>query len=519
MESSDEPEQSPAIQQPLLAPSASARFNPDPIPIAYTHSPRPVRDLPFLLVFLLLSLSTFALGFFSLAKRNRYKSQVSQFTYDPSLSSCVLVPTLSASHSFLFSHSFVEYLIPTLVISLLFLPLISFALLFFLKHCAKQVVYISVPFFILTPAFFNAYWFAVCTIGASCQQALPLSYRIIILIFVFLIIGLVLWIIIANWHRVELTIQIIQVSSDALAENLALILVLPILALLYVLFYFAPVVIFLIFATYNGKIVPSLNKSEYYECVWKQDKWVSAYFALAIISLIWSAGTMIEAQVYVITGTVAQWYFSIDGSRPRKSLRRSLRNAFGPSFGTICLSGLITGIVRFIRAVLEAAKREQHIKGCVTLILKCCADCLLSSVDFVNKFTINFAAITGEAYCSAAKMTYELLKRNLLSAVFVETVSTRLLFGIIFVLSSLYSIAVYAILKSISGIGNELYFIAGFTWLLMMIFLGYFVHVLDSVIDVVYICYAMDRDRGDVTKDHVHHVYEKIPLNRNHSFA
>jgi hypothetical protein len=78
----------------------------------------------------------------------------------------------------------------------------------------------------------------------------------------------------------------------------------------------------------------------------------------------------------------------------------------------------------------------------VNFVLRCCVNALLSAVDFLNKFTINFAAITGEAYCTSARMTYELLKRNLLSAVFVETVSTCLLAGIAFILSSIYAIVV-----------------------------------------------------------------------------
>jgi hypothetical protein len=100
---------------------------------------------------------------------------------------------------------------------------------------------------------------------------------------------------------------------------------------------------------------------------------------------------------------------------------------------------MVMGAVRLVRTVLDAAKQRHELGGCVNLILKCCAEILLSTFDFVNKFTINFAAITGEGYCSSAKMTYELLKRNLLSAVFV---STRLLAGIIFVISSLYAILV-----------------------------------------------------------------------------
>ena len=91
--------------------------------------------------------------------------------------------------------------------------------------------------------------------------------------------------------------------------------------------------------------------------------------------------------------------------------------------------------------MVDSASQEDA-TGVVNLILRCCVNALVVAFDFLNKFTINFAAITGEAYCSSARMTYELLKRNLLSAVFVETVSTRLLGGIIFVLSAIYAIVV-----------------------------------------------------------------------------
>lgn len=98
-----------------------------------------------------------------------------------------------------------------------------------------------------------------------------------------------------------------------------------------------------------------------------------------------------------------------------------------------------------VRAVVDSARQDAP--GILNLILRCCVNALLAAVDFLNKFTINYAAITGEAYCSSAKMTYELLRRNLLSAVFVETISTRLLAGIVFVLSAIYTIVVRSIMK------------------------------------------------------------------------
>lgn len=117
------------------------------------------------------------------------------------------------------------------------------------------------------------------------------------------------------------------------------------------------------------------------------------------------------------------------------------RNAFGPSSGTVCLSGLLICVVRVVRAMVDSA-RQEGASGMVNLVLQCCVNSLLAAFDFLNKFTINFAAITGEAYCTSARMAYELLKRNLLSAVLVETISTRLLAGIAFVFSAIYAVVV-----------------------------------------------------------------------------
>lgn len=388
--------------------------------------------------------------------------------------------------------------------------------LLLLKHYTKQIVYVSVPLFVIVPLFLDVYWFVACTVSPNCSDAFPLPYRILVLVFVFLIIGVILWIFIVNWHRIELTVKIIGIASNALSQNLGLFGVLPTM-ILGLLVYYAPIVVFLVFARFNGKIVPRQKNGEYY-CVWKEDSWVPAYYALAILTMLWSATAMIEAQVYVISGTIAQWYFSKDYERPKKSLRSALRNAFGPSSGTICLSGLLIFVVRVVRAMVDNVRQEDS-QGIVNLIMRCCVNALMSAFDFLNKFTINFAAITGEAYCSSARMTYELLKRNLLSTAFVETVSTRLLAAIVFVLSAIYAILVCVIVKAVVHLGTAAYFVAVAAWLLLMVVLGLFVHVLDNVIETVYVCYGIDRDKGDVCKQEVHEVYTHLPISRSHGSA
>ncbi|XP_073270580.1 uncharacterized protein [Primulina huaijiensis] len=548
--------------------------------ISYNYGPRPFKDLPFLILFCVLVLFTFGFGIFATVNRNPHRYQVSSFVYNTTLSSCTIQyfgspfslnssewnllssafgdnPTsLNASKSNLSEsvpgnspafhnstssipqessllYSLMDYLslcsnptslnslgssvlnslIWTLVVTLILsLPFVLLVLLL-LKRYTKQIVYASLPFFVIVPIFINVSWFVACTVSSRCSDAFPLSYRILVLIFVFLIIGVIVWIFIVNWHRVELTVSIIGVAANALSSNLGLFGVLPSLTLgLFV--YYVPIVFFLIYSSSNGKIVPRKENGEHY-CVWKQDRWVPAYYTLAIFTMLWSATAMVEAQVYVISGTIAQWYFSKDELRPKRAIRSSLRNAFGHSSGTICFSGLIFGAVRVVRSMVDNARQEET-SGIVNVILRCCVSALMSAIDFLNKFTINFAAITGEAYCKAARMTYELLKRNLLSAVFVETVSTRILAGIILVLSAIYTVVVCVILKAGIHLGDDAYFVAVMAWILLIVILGYFVHVLDNVIDTVYVCYAIDRDRGEVSKQDVHDVYVHLPISRSH---
>ncbi|KEH30502.1 putative choline transporter [Medicago truncatula] len=483
--------------------------------ITYNHGPRSFKDLPFLILFLLFVLSTFAFGIFSIFHRNNNYSTLNSYTYDTSTTSCIN-PSFSSNfftNNFLsLSSPFVKDLIWTLVITLILSLPICWLLLLLLKHYTKHLVYASIPFFILIPIFLNVYWFVACTIKTSCSENFPMVYRILVLVFVFLVIGVIVWILVINWHRVELTVSIIGVASDALSWNMGLFGVLPCLTIGLVVYY-VPIVVFLVFAKYNGKVVPKKLHSEY-ECVWKEDSWVPAYFALAILTMLWSAAAMLEAQVYVISGTIARWYFTKDFEAPTKSIRTSLRNAFGPSSGTICLSGLLIFVVRVVRSVVDNARQEAA-PGLVNIVLRCCVNALLTAVDFLNKFTINFAAITGEAYCSSARMTYELLRRNLLSAVFVETISSRLLVGIVFVLSAIYTIVVCVILKAATNLGSDAYFVAAAAWLLLIIVLGFLVHVLDIVIDTIYVCYAIDRDRGEVCKQDVHEVYVHLPISRS----
>ncbi|XP_047328710.1 CTL-like protein DDB_G0274487 [Impatiens glandulifera] len=502
-----------SIQDPTHSDSDQSCY----IQITYNHASRQIKDIPILLLFSLCFLSTFAFGIFASINRNPSFKIASSFVYDSNNKSC-RVPDSITHHSNSISSSNSDVVIDGLILAIVVTSVLSgpFALsvLWLLKRYCKQVVYFTVPFFVLLPVSINIYWFAACMINSTCSKEFPLAYRILVLVFVFLVIGVLIWIVVINWNRIELTALIIGISSNALWANLRLFIVLPCLTL-GLLVYYVPIVVFLVFANENGKIVVREKKSGEYYCDWKRDIWVSGYYGLAIVTMIWSAAAMVEAQTYVISGTIAQWYFSKGNSTTRKSLRNSLRNGFGASFGTVCLSGSLICVVRIVRTLVDTA-RQENVSGMTNMLFKCCVNALFSAFDFLNKFAIYFAAITGEAYCSSAKMTYELLKRNLLCTAFVETVSTRLLSGIISVFSAAYAILVCAVAYGVSDLGAGSYIIGAMSWVLLMVVMVYVVGVIDDVIDTIYVCYAIDRDRGDVCRPEIHQVYAQLPIYRSY---
>ncbi|KAL9144693.1 hypothetical protein ABFS82_14G312400 [Erythranthe guttata] len=77
---------------------------------------------------------------------------------------------------------------------------------------------------------------------------------------------------------------------------------------------------------------------------------------------------------------------------------------------------------------------------------------------------------------------------------------------------------VCVVIKAVVHLGDDAYFVAVMAWVLLIVILGYFVHVLDNVIETVYVCCAIDRDRGEVYKQDVHEVYVHLSISRSHNY-
>ncbi|CAM6082743.1 unnamed protein product [Calypogeia fissa] len=507
-----------------------------PSDFGYNYGNRPYRDIAFSIAFAIFVTASLGVGIFAAFNRNSDYQLLGSASYSRD-EGCTLPQGFhdgASSGSLRFRHLLSLDSLPNSMVVLLFVFLatlvvmapVGFGFLYVLRKYAKEVVYVTIPFFVIIPAATAITLFVSCSMSAACQSAYDPTYRYFGLGLVLVLNVFYVWVLCRNWDRVELTIRIIRTASEALHQNLALLLVLPALNVSYLL-YVIPAAFCLYFAYTNGKIVtnpevvqdPDLVCGDRYGgrpcCVWETDSWVPAYFVLTVFSMLWGSVIMAEIRVFTISGTISQWYFSTAEASTVGNMKRSLANSFGPSFGTVCLSGLVVAFIQLIRSAIESSRSGRGEVGFAALIVRACLMCLLSVVEFLTKFTTNFAAITGESFCGSAHMTYDLLRRNLLSTVVVESVTARLLGQAVVVIAAVYGLLVWGgvtlFVQDGSRLWGGLWGFGVFACTILMIFLVYCMQVLLSVVDTVYICFAMDKDHNEVSKPEVHDVYVLLP--------
>ncbi|KAG0602861.1 hypothetical protein M758_10G047100 [Ceratodon purpureus] len=509
----------------------------------YNVGVRPFQDLIFTIIFLLLVLVVAAFGIYGVINSNPEFNRQYDPQFDPSqgcaISQSVQLEPMSATGArweimHIVTPQILRRVIKnrtssasqwwmtgTLWLTLALSGPLALGVLSLLRTYTKELVYATLPFIVLFPIALNLTWFIVCQLHIECRTEFDTSGQYALFGMIFLVCALMAYLIYSNWDRIELTIRVVKTSSEALHQNLALLFVLPSLSLGLVAFC-VPFGIFMNYAYANGRLVPNpesidqQDRGTYMPCVWEPAPWVPYYMYLSGFTILWSSMIMAQIQVLTISGTISQWYFAQAGSSTLSATKRALSVAFGPSFGTACLSGLVVAILRVIRGALNKADNDRAQGGAFAVFVRACLQWVLEAVEFFTRFTSNFAAITGESFYTSAVMTYNLLKRNLLSTVLVEVISDRLLIMVTFVLSVVYALLVYGVLSLLTDLARDEKLVAFIlSWLIVFFVLVLFVRVLSNVVDTVYICYAMDKDQGVSSKPEVHDVLVLLPASRD----
>lgn len=339
------------------------------------------------------------------------------------------------------------------------------------------------------------------------------------------------------WWRNEigLAANLLSVSAHGLVANPHLITT-ALLMSLASLAALVPLLAAGFLALLNGEVVPNPARHGSARCVspqgepvlccsWGTDPWVTPYLVAAALTGLWVALTANQIRVFVVSGAISQWYFAPPSPSLSASVRgttcRSLRHAFGPSFGSLSLAGLIMAAVETVKEASDRAAREPD-AGVLATVLSFCAQCIGGAIEYLTKFATVFMAITGDAFFAAGRRVTDLLARNMLEA-FASTIWFT---PMVVHLASFCTAAVWGLL------GGGAYFfthrheqhpgandaavtatvLGSLIALFALFVLNFLAGVLLGVLDATFVCWALDRDMHTVSHPEVYDVFAAVPL-------
>ena len=329
-----------------------------------------------------------------------------------------------------------------------------------------------------------------------------------------------------TWRdELNLVASMISVSTISLSDNPHLVTVTIGLQCL-VMAFVAPMAWFAVQASQHGSAIINQYATEfsndactgYYGqsvdcCKWNIDSWVGPYYALVVIACVWFTSCALEARMYVIGGVVSQWYFAPAGTKSFKgTTRTSVSNAYGPSFGTIAYGGFVITVVEIIRSMANKSRRERNNYGNpLCCLFYAMLDCIFAVIEYLSRFAMIQASITGEAFCDAARSINDLLKRNFLLAYGAYAFPKHILGFLVFVLAALLGYCVNILSKHVFAANSLGAIVNGIgSFFIAYIVLSFFVMILLNCVDAVFVCYALDKDRAAVHHPDLHKVFDEV---------
>jgi hypothetical protein len=220
-----------------------------------------------------------------------------------------------------------------------------------------------------------------------------------------------------------------------------------------------------------------------------------------VFGLLWTVVTLSAVFQHSIAGGIASWYFSRGSGSGSSSVGsptfRALIWGFTTSFGSLAFGSLIVAVVMFINFLLEKAKQSNQtnkVLQAVVSCIQCCLGSVQALVQWINKFAFIYIAMHGDNFCSSARGVFDLMGRNLLSAIVVDVIGDFVLLVGKFAMSALVTGVVLLVMNA------QNYPIQMFTIIVIalssFLIFNFFANIINTSVDTVLICYLEDLERN-----------------------
>jgi len=215
----------------------------------------------------------------------------------------------------------------------------------------------------------------------------------------------------------------------------------------------------------------------------------------------------------VLAHAFATWYWTWDKKDvPFFTLTLAMFNTTVFHLGTIAFGSLIIAIIKFIRAILDYVEKKlsmynNDLTRCLLWCCKCCLWCLEKFMRFINRNAYIVCAIRSSNFCSSAKHAFDLLIRNLVRVVVLNSVVNFLLFlGKLVIMAGAATLS-YLVFSNqyFPELHDNVPTLNYFVTPVIAIVIGtYFITssffgVYEMAVDTLFLCFLEDLDRNDGT--------------------
>ncbi|XP_037082789.1 choline transporter-like protein 4 isoform X2 [Pollicipes pollicipes] len=233
-----------------------------------------------------------------------------------------------------------------------------------------------------------------------------------------------------------------------------------------------------------------------------------------LFALLWVMFFVSAMGEMILAGAFAAWYWTFDKQKnlPALPLLSSATRTLRYHIGTLAFGALIIAIIRLIRLILDYIdKKCQQYPGnqVVKVIMcccKCCMWCLEKFMKFINRNAYIMCAIYGKNFCTSAKDGFNLIMRNILRVLAVNSVCDFLLFlGKILITAAVTVGSFYFLdnripIKGLDTVVPETQnsWVPTITIALGCYFItSLFFSVYEMAVDTIFLCFLEDIERND----------------------
>ncbi|XP_029473354.1 choline transporter-like protein 3 isoform X2 [Rhinatrema bivittatum] len=297
--------------------------------------------------------------------------------------------------------------------------------------------------------------------------------------------------------RIQLTIQLFRVASKIISQ-VPFLLFQPLWTFIILIFFWVFwVAVLLSLGTAGSSQVVAEGRVEYKSLSGIRYMW---WYHLA--GLIWTSEFILACQQMVIAGAVVSLYFNRDKNNPPSHpILSSVSILFCYHQGTVIKGSFLISLTRIPRIIFMYLHNLLKGKGngCARYLSKCCFCCLCCFEKCLCYLTQNAYAATvinGTSFCISAKEAFIILSRNSLNVASLNCFGDFLIFlGKVFVVC-------FTVFGGLMAFNYHRELHVWVVPLLLVAFFAYlvahsFLSVFEMVIDVLFLCYAIDMETND----------------------